>query len=131
MWKQRLLSPHLADSDFTNYLIEQFEDLQGNCSTTMPYTTSAATLWLTLGATATATTSSAVTTTSSSLVTATCAGQIIPVSSTPLGCDPLSDMYNVTTGDLRAATNDYLCEITAPICVPSPCEIEVIWGGVW
>lgn len=130
MWKQRLLSPHLADSDFTAYLIEQFEDLQGNCSTTMPYTTSAATLWLTLGATATATTSSAVTTTSSSVVTATCAGQIIPVSSTPLGCDPLSDMYNVTTGDLRAATNDYLCEITAPICVPSPCEIEVIWGGV-
>jgi hypothetical protein len=129
MWKQRLLSPHLAESDFTDYLIEQFEDLQGNCSTTMPYTTSAATLWLTLGATAT---SSAVpTTTSSSAATATCAGQIIPVSNPPLGCNPLSDTYNVTTGDLRAATNDYLCEITEPICVPSPCEIEVIWGGVW
>lgn len=123
------MSPHLAVSEFTDYLIDQFEDLQGNCTTSMPYTTSAATLFLTVAASAT-TTAEATTTTSGSATT-TCAGQVIPVSSPPLGCNPLSDMYNVTTGDLRAATNDYDCQITAPICVPLPCEIEVIWGGVW
>ncbi|RDW92669.1 hypothetical protein BP5796_02063 [Coleophoma crateriformis] len=127
MWKQRLLSPHLVVSEFTDYLIEQFEDLQGNCSTSMPYTTSAATLFLTVSAT---TTTAVGTSTTSASATATCAGQIIPVSSPPLGCNPLSDMYNVTTGDLRAATNDYSCEITTPICVPLPCDVEVIWGGV-
>lgn len=130
MWKQRLLSPHLVVSDFTDYLIEQFEDLQGNCSTTMPYTTSAATLFLTVGATAT-TSGVAATTSGSIAASTTCSGQVIPVSSPPLGCNSLSDMYNVTTGDLRTATADGECLITVPICVPLPCDVEVIWGGVW
>jgi hypothetical protein len=32
---------------------------------------------------------------------------------------------------LRFATHDFDCEITAPICVPLPCEIQTIWGGEW
>src|SRR5437773_986083 len=46
LFRQRMLDPWLVKSNFTNYLIDQFNDIQANCSTTLPYTTSSSTLYV-------------------------------------------------------------------------------------
>jgi hypothetical protein len=127
LWRQRLLSPFLPVSNFTDYLIDQFEVMQQNCSTSMPYTTSASTLYLGTA------TSTADRTTTAVPSTITCTGQWIQPVTTPLSCNQLSDLYNVSTGDLRAATNDPFCEIDVDVCLPNPCSLAVIdtYGMTW
>jgi hypothetical protein len=127
LWRQRLLSPFLPVSNFTDYLVNQFEDMQQNCSTSMPYTTSASTLYVGSA------TSTADSTTTGMVSTATCTGQWIQPVATPLSCNELSELYNVSTGDLRAVTNDPFCEIEAETCLPRPCSLAVIdtYGTTW
>lgn len=127
MWRQRLLSPFLPISNFTDYLIEQFNSIQSDCSTTMPYTTSASTLYVgTTKAISNATTTTAGTTT-------TCTGEWIQPLVTTLSCNQVSDLYNVSTGDLRAATDDPFCGIDIEVCLPNPCPIAIInrYGTTW
>lgn len=91
--------------------------------------TSSATLFLGTipAATATATTSSGATSSSSAATaTTTCAGQLIPVPSSPMGCDQLSLEYNVTTGDLTVLTGEWDCFAAQEICAPAPCELRRI-----
>lgn len=132
MWRQRLLSPHLIISEHTDYLIDQFDSLQANCSVSMPYTTSAATLYPTQPATTTTATIISTSSTMPGPAATTCAGQIIPVPPpNAAGCNSLSDKYGVATGAIRDATQDFFCTIQEPVCVPLVCDIEVIWGGKW
>lgn len=44
LWRQQLLYPMLSPGVSTDYLVDQFGKLQRECSTTMPFTTSSATL---------------------------------------------------------------------------------------
>lgn len=132
MWRQRLLSPFLPNSTFTSYLLDSYKLIQQNCFTSLPVTTSSSTLFVSLS-TATATSTSGlntVSTTSGAPATTTCAGQLIqPPSSGIAFCQNLADQYNVTTGDVMEATGDLMCGFTSPICLPLPCNGEVIYDG--
>ncbi|KAM0699779.1 hypothetical protein Q7P36_000415 [Cladosporium allicinum] len=131
LYRLRLLDPWLASTNFTDYLIGQFDSVQQNCSTTLPYTMSSSTLYI--GAqttvTATATTTDAATTINTAASTAVCLGQVVQPIANWLTCDDLSDTYNVSTGDARTATGDYDCFFDTPACLPLPCPIYTVWGS--
>ncbi|KAK4033107.1 LysM domain-protein [Parachaetomium inaequale] len=120
------VAPQCADMDFdvdvvtdemaalTNLYGQEllFDSIQDKCSTTLPYSTSASTLYV---GTATATTTSRGTTTTSSPATATCLGQVVQPLANWLTCNDLCDTYHISTGDAR------------PVCLPLPCEIDTVW----
>jgi hypothetical protein len=122
VWRQRLLSPFLTSGNWTKFRIDQFESLQKDCSTSMPYITSKPTLFVgeaTLKPTPTPTTSGAITT--GVAATVTCTGRVIRPSVTPQYCNKLVDMYKVSSGDLKIITKNEGCEFTGAICIPLPC----------
>ncbi|KAF2794926.1 carbohydrate-binding module family 18 protein [Melanomma pulvis-pyrius CBS 109.77] len=126
VWRQRLISPFLVPGNWTQYRIDQFDALQQNCSTSMAYSTSAATLYIgTPNATAPTPTTGVIVSTPITIVP-TCTGQIVVVSEAIADCNGLSDMYQVSTGDLKVATQDAFCEFDKPLCLPLACEIKVI-----
>jgi hypothetical protein len=120
IWRQRLLSPFLTSGTWTQFLIDQFDVLQNNCSTSMPYTRSKQTLLLSKAiGTPISTTSGAVTT--GVAATTTCTGRVIRPSVTPQYCNRLVDLYKVSSGDLEVITKDAGCEFKGAICIPLPC----------
>lgn len=125
LWRQRLLDINLTPGNQTNYLVDQFSKLQANCSTSMPYTTSAPTLALSSA------TLTAVTTTAAASAMTTCAGQSVVATNPMLTCDLLSNKYNVSTGALRVTTGDFYCQFNSTICLPSPCPLQSIRNGTW
>ncbi len=128
---QRLLSPLLRKGNWTDYLVGQHSDLQTFCSTSMPLTTSSATLFKGTVPVPTATPTASHTTSAASPST-TCMGQMINPPPTPMDCNMLSQEYNVTTGDLTVLTNDWSCWVTKPICAPKPCTLKKIgWFETW
>lgn len=133
MWRQRLQRPFLPQSDSTQYLLEQYDNIQQNCSVNVPVTTMSSTLLIQTSAVPTSTsliTSSAASTiSSSSAATVTCIGQTVqPI--TNGFCQNTTQDYGVTTGDLIAATQDsILCRSNQTICLPLPCEGEVIYNS--
>lgn len=86
----RLLDPWLAPSNFTGYLINQFDYVQSNCSTTLPYTTSSSTLYI--GAQTAATTTVTATTNVTVAPTPTCLGQVVQPLANWLTCNDLCDL---------------------------------------
>ncbi|OJD29410.1 chitin-type 1 [Diplodia corticola] len=129
MWRKRLEDPFLVSSNHTDYLLEQFDLLQTNCSTTMALTTSAPTLVSNTIATASATTTT--TTSSTDQANATCTGQLVQPTDPSLPCEILTRNYNVSTGDARQVTGDYNCQFSnTTVCLPLPCELDTIYGGV-
>lgn len=92
LYRQRLLDPWLAHSDFTDYLIDQFDRIQQNCSVTLPYTTSDSTLYVGLATpTVTDLTSTVPTPTATSTETPACQGQLVERQPNWLTCNDLSD----------------------------------------
>ncbi|KAL1963092.1 hypothetical protein VTN77DRAFT_8738 [Rasamsonia byssochlamydoides] len=124
MMYQHLSSPYLPDADFSDYLVDQFDDIQSVCSTTMALTTRVVPTYANYTPTATATS-----TTTGASSTSTCPEQIIPTASPALTCDELSQKYGVTTGDLVVATGDWACGITSPACLPLNCTLDYIPFG--
>ena len=116
------MSPMLPQSDYTTYLLEQYQQIQANCSTSLPVTTYSNTLLVSTATAAVTTASTAPTATNSK-----CLGQSIPATSTHLGCNALSDKYNVTTGDLKSITGDDLCQFNGSICAPLPCPLDTVY----
>ncbi|KAK8102996.1 hypothetical protein PG984_016142 [Apiospora sp. TS-2023a] len=127
IYRKRLLNPWLPKANFTDYLIEQFDDIQRDCSTSLPYTTSASTLYV---GEATPTTTTGATPTggpsTTATATATCQGQTIQPLANWLTCNDLSDTYNISTGDARVVTGDSTCFFNKPLCVPLPCELDTL-----
>lgn len=119
IWRQRLVSPFLTVSNWTQFRVEQFDALQSACSTSMPYATLQPTLFLSSAANPTPTASDA--TTTGVAATATCTGRVIQPSVAPQYCNNLADMYNVSSGELKAITKNDGCEFTGAICLPPPC----------
>ncbi|KAF2969309.1 hypothetical protein GQX73_g4254 [Xylaria multiplex] len=37
--------------------------------------------------------------------------------------------YQVSTGDARVATRDYSCQFNTTICLPLPCELDTVWDS--
>lgn len=129
MWRQRLTSPLLPNSAFTGYLMDQYEDIQSNCSTSLPVTTFTKTLLVSTSAVAT-TTSGSTTQSPAPTATGTCLGQLVdPDPVNLVNCNAVSDKYNVTTGDIRVATSDYYCQFNTTICLPLPCELDTVLGS--
>ncbi|KAK0716844.1 hypothetical protein B0T26DRAFT_646015, partial [Lasiosphaeria miniovina] len=92
LYCKRLLNPWLPVSNFTDYLIGQFDDLQSNCSTTLPYSTSASTLYV--GDAPTSTSATGPTATGpSTTTTPACLGQRVQPLESWLICDDLSDTF--------------------------------------
>ncbi|KAM5478328.1 hypothetical protein McanCB56680_006450 [Microsporum canis] len=119
IFRQRLLSPFLLKGGYTSYLVEQFEDMQLKCSTSMPYTTSISEVFM---GTVTRTTPTA----SPLPASTTCQGPIIKPADPPLSCTDIADKYNVTSGEVRHRTGNIDCEFSKPLCLPEPCEIAVV-----
>ncbi|KUL81901.1 hypothetical protein ZTR_09536 [Talaromyces verruculosus] len=126
MMYQRLVNPYLPDADFSDYLVQQFDDIQQVCSTSMALTTRALPTYSNVSTTVTAT---ATATTLGNATVPTCSGQVIPTVSPALSCDELSQKYGVTTGDLVVATQDWDCGITGPLCLPTNCTVDFIPFG--
>ena len=129
MWRQRLMSPLLPKGEHTEYLLKQYDAIQSNCSTSLAVTTYGTTLSV---ATATATVAdstnvAASSTASASPASTSCLGQLIQPFDKYQSCFTISDTYNVSTGAIVAATGDQSCEFYSPICLPLPCEIDVVW----
>lgn len=123
---KRLSSPFLEDNDWTQNLITQFHDIEANCSTSIPLATSSSTLFV---GTVPKPTATATTTISESIVasaTTTCAGQLVSPTSAQFRCRALSDAYGVPDGEIVVTSGSQDCEFDAPICLPAPCELDII-----
>ncbi|CZR68554.1 uncharacterized protein PAC_18453 [Phialocephala subalpina] len=130
LWRQRLVSPLLPNSTFTDYLLDQYEDIQSNCSTSLPVTTYSKTLLVSTSAAATTTSGASATSSPAPTATGSCMGQLVdPDPVNLVTCNDVTDKYNVTTGDVRVATNDYYCQFNTTICLPLPCELDTILGS--
>lgn len=131
MWRQRLMSPLLPNGEHTDYLLQQYDAIQSNCSTALPVTTYGTTLSV-ASATATVAQSTNIATTSTTSVSSassTCFGQLIQPFNSYRSCFNISDTYNVSTGAIVAATGDYGCGFDSAICLPFPCEIDAVWDN--
>ena len=129
MW-YRVNSLFLPDTDYSDYLIEQYQDIQDICQVTLPdtiiralprYDTAPNITILAPG------TDPANNLTAPSYSSGNCSSQILPPSSA--GCSSLSQEYGVTTGDLQAATGSDTCTVSAKTCVSSACTIKLVNSG--
>ena len=143
MYLRRISSPYLPDSDYSDYLISQYQDIIDVCNATMPELIIRAPPeyenalppgpGLTFG-TNNATISAGNTTihgpypmnsTSVNSTSAiTCQGQLIQPSKIRTSCNSFAQAYSVTTGDLQAAIGNDDCSLTAPMCVPAACTLR-------
>jgi hypothetical protein len=129
MW-YRINSLFLPDTDYSDYLIEQYQDIQDICQIAMPetiiralpsYATAPNTTYLPPG-TDPANNSSAPNSSAGNY-----SGQTLSPSTA--GCASLSQQYGVTTGDLQAATDSDDCTVSGTICVPIACSLKQVNSG--
>jgi hypothetical protein len=127
MW-YRINSLFLPDTDHSDYLIEQYQDIQDVCQISMPesvvralpsYAAAPPPVILPPGTDPAGNTSAP-----GNII---CTGQTLPLGSS--SCDSLSQKYGVTTGDLRAATGSDDCTISNTTCVPSGCTLKEVNSG--
>ncbi|PVH76630.1 carbohydrate-binding module family 18 protein, partial [Cadophora sp. DSE1049] len=130
IFHSRLESPFLPVVEYTDYLLDQWKDIQAVCSTSIPVTTKSSTLYVG-PATSTTPTSGPVSTemptTTKSVPPAatTCPGQLVKTADQnglPFGCAYIAEKYGVSTGSVIFATNDNLCDVDTTICLPLPCQ---------
>ena len=126
MMYQRLNSPYLPDHDYSDYLIQQYQDILDVCNATqtMPelvirappdYATAVPPL-LNISGTG----------------DSSCTGQTIVKSTLDpnANCNSIAQAFNVATGDVQAATGSNDCALsTASICLPAPCTLQRISVG--
>ena len=117
----RTTSPYsyLPDQAYSDYLIEQYQDIIDVCNASMPELVYPA-------APAPLPSSRIVATTGGSVANGTCSGQNLSLINAQKDCNEVSQRYSVTTGDLQAATGDDHCTLSSPICVPAPCTLKQV-----
>ncbi|GIK01364.1 hypothetical protein Aspvir_005398 [Aspergillus viridinutans] len=123
MLYQRVTSPFLPVSNYSDFLVDQLQDIGDICSTTLPNITTRDVPTYQPAPTPTVTRN--VTATTSPTVTPTCLGQMI----TGSGCDTLSLKFGVTTGDLQAWSRSATCTISGSLCLPAACELQLVTSG--
>lgn len=120
---KRLSSPLLISSSFNDYLVEQFQDMEEVCSTSIPLTTATRTYY-------SGTATPATTITTAPPATTTCAGQLVQPAG--LSCREMAEEYGVPEGAITIASNSHSCNFDQPICLPQPCELDVVhFGDTW
>lgn len=142
----RVVSQFLPDSDHSDYLVDQLQDIGDVCSTAIPNITIRAlpsydvvpSKTLVLPSTEAATVGAS----------ATCTGQTVSAASLKRvletesqqvearqdssSCDTLSIKYGVTTGDLQTLTKSDACAISGSVCFPAACTLQkVSEGSTW
>lgn len=119
-----MTSIFLANSDHSDYLIDQLQDIQDVCNITVPEVTIR-----NIGPYSPApTTISVATATTAPPTASTCAGQTISSASSS-SCNSLSTTFGVTTGDLQTLIGNVECEITNAVCLPSACTLQLVGIG--
>ncbi|OCL06228.1 carbohydrate-binding module family 50 protein [Glonium stellatum] len=130
----RVTSNYLPDADYSDYLVDQLQDVADVCSTTIPNITLRALPTFDPAPSLTSinfgnTTGSSPTTATPS---ATCTGQVISADQAPSGCDAITTKYGVSTGDIQTVTGSDTCGFNGSICVPSGCGLkQVPSGATW
>lgn len=128
MW-WRINSLYLPDTDYSDYLIDQYQDILDVCNVTnvpdtiirpLPnYPQAPNVTYLPPGTDPGDN--------STTNVSVTCSGQTITPGTG--GCDALSVQYGVTTGDLQAVTDTDDCSSTNELCVPLSCSLFQVTGN--
>ena len=128
MW-YRINSLFLPDSDYSDYLIEQYQDIQDLCQMVMPdtvvralpgYPAAPSPTYLPPG-------TDPVGANGTSSASYNCSGQTIAQGAAGAGsCNGLSQEYGVTTGDLQAATGSTTCGLSSSVRMPSACQLTLI-----
>ncbi|ORY11047.1 hypothetical protein BCR34DRAFT_614845 [Clohesyomyces aquaticus] len=123
MLYNRVTSTYLSDTDHSEYLVNQLQDIANVCSTSIPdITVRALPTYDPIPTTASSPTSSPP-------AAPTCSGQTLSSASAPVGCNAISTKYGVTTGDLQALTDSDTCAISGSICVPKGCGLKQVQSG--
>ncbi|RAH80511.1 carbohydrate-binding module family 18 protein [Aspergillus japonicus CBS 114.51] len=126
MWRQRLMSPNLPSGEFGQYLLSQYDNIQQNCSVSLPVTTYSTRLLATATKTITGTGVGAAAT-ATAATSSSCLGQLVQPRKL-FYCPDLTDTYNVSTGTAYHITGDNSgCQFTEPICLPLPCELDTVY----
>ena len=150
MFYLRVASPYLADLDYSDYLVSQYFDIVDVCEIEMPdllvrvlpsydYAPGAY-------SGVSDTSDNGTNSDGSSNITVVC-GQTLGLNELSsltvpdvnangtIYCDAISHSYNVTTGDLQLAFNDYYCLPTlnfTSVCVPAGCIlIQIPSNATW
>ncbi|KAI1212568.1 uncharacterized protein F4807DRAFT_450236 [Annulohypoxylon truncatum] len=146
MLYRRVTSSYLEDSDYSDYLVGQLQDIADVCSTLIPniavrqlptYEVAPPVTSINFGANTTTTT------TSSPAASTTCSGQTLGGEAKRRGvsfwsleerqasssCDALSSQYGVTTGDLQYLTGSDTCQVSKSICLPAACKLAQVASG--
>lgn len=119
----RVTSTLLSDEDYSDYLVDQLQDVADICSTKLrDFTVRAVATY----DPAPPVSLTPTTTTGSIPAATTCAGQTVSSGS---GCDALSTKYGVATGDLQATTNSSTCQVSATVCLPAACILQRLTGS--
>jgi LysM repeat protein len=127
MMFKRLSSPYLPDSDHSDYLIAQYQDVLDVCNATnnMPE--------LVIRAPPDYATATPPPLNFSNIPTDTsCTGGQYIVGSTldpNANCATISQAFNVATGDVQAATNSSDCKSTSNFCLPASCKLYTVASG--
>lgn len=126
----RVTSPYLSDSDHSDYLVDQLQDIGDVCSTVIPnITVRSVETYYTAPAPTSIDFGSTTTTSSAPAASTTCAGQIITGTS---ACNALSRQYGLPTGDLQVLSPNGDCTFTGSKCAALPCSIiKVPIGSTW
>ncbi|KAL4945824.1 hypothetical protein BDV06DRAFT_218899 [Aspergillus oleicola] len=133
LWRERLLSSSLPDSEHTDYLFEQYDIIQEYCSIDWPVPRRKKAHRS--EPTRTTTTSDAGHSASAKpqLLPSTCHGQLVhpgDPEEVPPTCIGLADAYNVSIGTLDHITGyNGMCHFDTPICLPPPCDIDMFYGN--
>jgi hypothetical protein len=120
---KRLSSPLLISSPFNDYLVEQFQDIGQVCSTSIPLKTATRTYYSGI-------TTPTTTVTTAPPATTTCGGQLLQPAG--LNCREIAGQYGVPEGVVTIASGSHSCIFDQPICLPRPCELDVVhFGDTW
>ncbi|KAI1382676.1 uncharacterized protein F4822DRAFT_440959 [Hypoxylon trugodes] len=125
---ERVTSSLLTNEDYSDYLVDQLQDIGDICSTSIrPLTLRAITTYDPAPPiTSISLNNGSTPTTSIPPAAITCAGQTVSSGS---GCDGLSTQYGIATGDLQVATNSSTCQVTAAVCLPAACTVQQVANG--
>lgn len=128
MW-WRINSQYLPDTDYSDYLIDQYQDILDVCNVTnipesiirpLPEYPQAPNVTYLLPGSDPASNDT-------SNANVTCNGQTISPGAG--GCNALSSEYGVTTGDLQAVTDTDDCSASDDVCVPLSCTLSQVTGN--
>lgn len=154
MLQARVSSPYLSDSDHSDFLVGQLQDIVDVCNNTMiPDTSTRPLFGYDIAPSPTSQrfgNGTTLTAPKTAFAAATCTGQVLKASAQKrvvkfriaqhrarhfaeiatldkrqdLSCDVLSQDYGVTTGELQKITGSDTCTIAGSIYLPSACTID-------